>query len=1526
MKHLLSTLCLVFSLHFLLYAQLPNENAPLGINLAPIASYQRAFAFVDVFKSSREWLSAVPGGSLGEGGELNLDENGWIISLDTETNQYAGTILADALGRPHGTYTVFFDGEGMIDIREGNDDASVVTDFRYIAPGHYEFDIAPDMDEFDIYFYIFETDPNQTGDYIRNIRVIMPGHLDTYETAPFYPPFLELWGDFKVLRFMDWQRTNNNPTVTWSERTTPQYATQATHHGVSLEYIIQLANTLKTDIWVCIPHFADDDYVTNFATMLRDDLDPTLKIYVEYSNEVWNNQFSQYDYAFDQGNLLELSTDQYQAQRYYIVYRSKQVHDIFENVFGGTERFCRLVAYQYASPNRSRDILDYAIQIGADLEAFAIAPYFGGNYGHPDFLNEIVQLTTDELLDLCEEEINQMAGTIQRQYENASTRGLNLLAYEGGQHLRGVYGAQNNEDLTNLFIAANRHPRMGELYMQYYQQWKCIGGDMFCHFDNMGEPSETGSWGLLESYEDDYMAKPKYAATMQFMEMFPAPWESPVPISVGDMIINFDGTELLSNGTFNRSWTPMDDGNGVFAFMMPLSLTEGEHIFECSDYTQGEFYGGHYSQHDPALTSNPPTYILSADDNPEGWAPNQMKTTVAGNQGFTTEMRSVILWKKEQFLNGHDQTTNVNINKLSVNIADILSDGGGLRFLIKNNGTYYISSQVKTSTGEATLEGFNNSSKILHHWKPITLTSTDFNMPSPMMDFSPVTFNNVEEVGFMYKAIRGGYGHNFGFSQFQAFTTDPTAGPNCRIDQAATQSDPYEGNTVNFTAIFSESVTGFEGTDIQLEGTARPTTAVVTEIAPMDGTTYNVEVSGMSLTGSVLVNIPEDVAQNGNGMGNQRASTSDNIIQFNISNPPTATINVATHQADPALSGPLDFTVVFSESMTGFDENDVELAGTSNPSGIVVTEIDPMDGTTYNIQVSGMDINGTVEVCIPKGSAINSLGFGNLDATTDDNVIDFYVNNPPLVTIDLMGHTDPAFGGYLFYEVKFNQSVTGFDANDVQLSGDAFPTIATVTEVSPMDGTTYRASVSGMTADGMVRATIPADAAENSEGVFNLKSTSLDNDLFYYLEYPLRETVINFQGVNIPDNNVVFQRQPEAHPTENYHFMDFSTEDGEEIYITGESQSEFYGGAFFDYDPSSDATIRLQLRNEDAGSLANMAWGQLAPVDLDPSYVNYMKVIFLWKKRQFLNNMDIVPVAFDNTTDSYIQANMIAMGASPRFRFVIRNGADYYISEFEATSPGLVELREFNNSDLEGKRWHPFDPNTDFLERSITDFSGLAPAVAMDFTDVQEVGFALRGRKIQYGQEYKFDAFTVNAINPLGPLSLAFTSFDGENKGGKNHLYWTIEDVGNVETFEIERSRDGRHFESIGQVEASRQNNYSFVDKNVIYKNTYYRLKWTLKDGKTGYSKMILLSSHRTTSDIKIHPNPVSGQSFYVTFAETTEREVELEILDVQGRVVLMGKWGTVQGRMEVNLDYALHPGLYFVKVLGVGVEKLVVD
>ncbi len=212
-------------------------------------------------------------------------------------------------------------------------------------------------------------------------------------------------------------------------------------------------------------------------------------------------------------------------------------------------------------------------------------------------------------------------------------------------------------------------------------------------------------------------------------------------------------------------------------------------------------------------------------------------------------------------------------------------------------------------------------------------------------------------------------------------TADPTP-PTVTIEQAGAQADPTSASPINFTVVFSEAMTGFATGDVTLGGTAGATTATVTG----GPTTYNVAVSGMTGSGTVIASIASGVATGTvNVTGNAASTSTDNTVTFNAV-PPTVTIEQAGAQADPTSASPINFTVVFSEAMTGFATGDVTLSGTAGATTATVTG----GPTTYNVAVSGMTVSGTVIASIASGVATGTVNvFGNAASTSTDNTVTY---------------------------------------------------------------------------------------------------------------------------------------------------------------------------------------------------------------------------------------------------------------------------------------------------------------------------------------------------------------------------------------------------------------------------------------------------------------------------------------------------------------------------------------------------------
>jgi CSLREA domain-containing protein len=126
--------------------------------------------------------------------------------------------------------------------------------------------------------------------------------------------------------------------------------------------------------------------------------------------------------------------------------------------------------------------------------------------------------------------------------------------------------------------------------------------------------------------------------------------------------------------------------------------------------------------------------------------------------------------------------------------------------------------------------------------------------------------------------------------------------------------------------------------------------------------------------------------------------------------PPTVTINQAAGQTDPAISSPINFTLIFNEPVTGVSAGDVQLSGTAGANAFTISEIAPNDGTTYNVAVTGMSVSGTVLAAYLANSAQDAAGNLNAASTSTDNTVNF-LQCPTSLTVDDLGDTPDANPG-----------------------------------------------------------------------------------------------------------------------------------------------------------------------------------------------------------------------------------------------------------------------------------------------------------------------------------------------------------------------------------------------------------------------------------------------------------------------------------------------------------------------------------
>lgn len=495
------------------------DNPTLAYNLAPLNDWSSAQPFLNLMRTARPWM----GHGAGKWAKLSnddlrrrgiLDAQGWPQFIPDDVDSI-GTILdwrATSASLPQiaqnrrGLYVLRYDGDGKLLVsgdveieREGK--GEVV--FRNLSGGHISIEIV-------------ETDPHATGEYIRNITLIPEAHVGLFDAGViFHHEWIEAISDARQIRFMNWMDTNESKVARWedwSEKNPPADRT-------SIGEIIALSNHIGADPWITVPHLADADFNRKMAQMFHDELDPNLSIRVEFSNEVWNGAFAQHHW------MKQQSQQEWGVVAPHDYYAKKAVEtaQIWNDVFGAesADRLVHVISSQAYNPWLGGEILNAKLWKKHDKARFkppsdvfdeiAIAPYAGTHFlfERADALafsralkagqHEAAAWLDAAFRDKTRRSSLPDVATYLDDYRAlADANSLNLVAYEGGQHLLFPVA---NRDAQTASVAAGltqylRSESAADLYSQLWQEWTRWGQGPFMQFNAVSAPNDYGNWGV----------------------------------------------------------------------------------------------------------------------------------------------------------------------------------------------------------------------------------------------------------------------------------------------------------------------------------------------------------------------------------------------------------------------------------------------------------------------------------------------------------------------------------------------------------------------------------------------------------------------------------------------------------------------------------------------------------------------------------------------------------------------------------------------------------------------------------------------------------------------------------------------------------------------------------------------------------------------------------------------------------------------------------------------------------------------
>ena len=536
-----------------------TKTLPVGMNLAGIADWSRGFPFLNLMWGARIWATNnanIEGPWNTEMTRfLELDDDGYPLEVPfrppaAQDDQHVFTVLPNRVKA--GRYVMLYDGEGDIA-------TAGMTKIIDAKPGRIE--ISMEHGGSDDHLETITISRSVRGNHIRNIRIVPIEHEKTdLDANPFRSDILEFCKPWHCLRFMDWMSTNYAIDRRWADRKKRSFYTQIGvgagvdglpegeqwkqkwSSGIAIELCIQLANMTRTNAWLCVPHLADDEYIAEMARLVKETLDPSLKVYLEFSNEVWNWSFAQAQWAlrselagdlvtavgdpppwagrvkpssFKDGVVVE-GAGEGADHVVRLAALMRRCFKIWEDVFTGTDRkrLVRVCGVQGDWIENSTISLDWVMKHGG---CDALSP--GGYFGPDDDLYKVwdakgAALTVSDVISDMRRVIVNNQKFVRSFAQLARRYRLQLIVYEGGQHLQPE--GQAEKPYNPALAKVQKHPEMYDLYRQHLDVYANARCNLFCAFSSVTiQGSRYGSWGHVEHYGQDPADMPKYRAILE---------------------------------------------------------------------------------------------------------------------------------------------------------------------------------------------------------------------------------------------------------------------------------------------------------------------------------------------------------------------------------------------------------------------------------------------------------------------------------------------------------------------------------------------------------------------------------------------------------------------------------------------------------------------------------------------------------------------------------------------------------------------------------------------------------------------------------------------------------------------------------------------------------------------------------------------------------------------------------------------------------------------------------------------------
>ncbi len=343
---------------------------------------------------------------------------------------------------------------------------------------------------------------------------------------------------------------------------------------------------------------------------------------------------------------------------------------------------------------------------------------------------------------------------------------------------------------------------------------------------------------------------------------------------------------------------------------------------------------------------------------------------------------------------------------------------------------------------------------------------------------------------------------------FTTGTTDTQAPIATIIDLA----DPSSTNAGTASIRFSEQVQNVDISDFTLTRDGQSVDISSLSVGG-SGASYTLDLSSVTtVAGSYVltVNTSNITDTSGNALA---AAVSDSFVIDK--NAPTAAAIVRA-SATPTNSGSLNFTVVFTEAVSGVDSSDFTLSGTAS-SGASIASVTCVSDSVYTVAVTGASGNGTLGLDLKSsGTGIADLAGNAISGGATGQLYTLDNTAPSVVGISRTG-AQYTSGGSVSFTVTFDSNVSGVSAGDFTLSkGNGV--VASDNDITVSgSGSSYTVTVANVSGNGLLGLQLKSSGTGISDRAGNAISAGFSSSAEYVVDQT-SPVVIASQTFTLPEN------------------------------------------------------------------------------------------------------------------------------------------------------------------------------------------------------------------------------------------------------------------------------------------------------------------------------------------------------------------------------------------------------------------------